>query len=527
VNELCFKNIIDFKNGWHHVIARTIEGNIYCWGREYLGNGKSDHYNVNKPELNKYLSDEQVIDICCGEYHTLVLTNSGEVYAWGQNKSGQIGNGMSNQLIPIKVNGFNGEKVIQISCGYHHSMALTESGRVFSWGNNESGQLGHILDFKIVKKPLILSMSKEIPIKKISCGFSHSLLLAREGDIYGFGYNGCERQITPKKLIINENEFIDIASHYNHFISIALSVNGIYYIWGDCGKRFSEAEVIEVPKQTEFNSFNEVFNHYLGITYKTIERTIDFNIKIMKNGKYLREFEELKKLGEGLYGQVFLVKFKDYWGWDTREFAMKKVKFSILKQEDLVKELKNFVNFNLMKTINVLKFFDVWIENEMEEQNVNSITLYIHTELCDKTLEEFIKVLKKNTYLFNGETLTLLGYYIACHIFVEILFGVDYLHTRKPPILHMDLHSGNILLTKEFYDNRSLKITVKLADYGLAKICKFAQKSQKITSKKKSNYESLKELSDGSYSVKDDIYSLAEIMVKLFSIETNRYLNIN
>jgi serine/threonine protein kinase len=91
----------------------------------------------------------------------------------------------------------------------------------------------------------------------------------------------------------------------------------------------------------------------------------------------------------------------------------------------------------------------------------------------------------------------------------------------------MDLHSGNILLTKEFYDNRSLKITVKLADYGLAKICKFAQKSQKITSKKKSNYESLKELSDGSYSVKDDIYSLAEIMVKLFSIETNRYLNIN
>jgi alpha-tubulin suppressor-like RCC1 family protein len=231
------------------------------------------------------------------------------VYAWGENGSGQIGNGRRHQLILIKVNGFNEEKVIQISCGYNHSMALTESGRVFSWGNNESGQLGHILDIEIVNKPLIFSMSKEIPIMKISCGFSHNLLLACDGDIYGFGYNGCEQQITPKKLIINENEFIYIASYYNHFISIALSVNGIYYIWGNCGKRFSEAEVIEVPKQTEFNSFNEIFNHYIGITYKTIERTIDFNIKIIKNGKYLRECKELKKLGEGYYGQVFLVKF--------------------------------------------------------------------------------------------------------------------------------------------------------------------------------------------------------------------------
>jgi alpha-tubulin suppressor-like RCC1 family protein len=37
VNELCFKHIIDFKNGWYHVIARTIEGNVYCWGQNVWG----------------------------------------------------------------------------------------------------------------------------------------------------------------------------------------------------------------------------------------------------------------------------------------------------------------------------------------------------------------------------------------------------------------------------------------------------------------------------------------------------------
>jgi alpha-tubulin suppressor-like RCC1 family protein len=56
---------------------------------------------------------------------------------------GQIGNGCNdNQLIPIKVKGFNNERVVMISCGYFHSMALTECGHVYSWGDNKCGQLG-------------------------------------------------------------------------------------------------------------------------------------------------------------------------------------------------------------------------------------------------------------------------------------------------------------------------------------------------------------------------------------------------
>jgi alpha-tubulin suppressor-like RCC1 family protein len=85
--ELSHKQIIDFKNSSKHVIARTIDGKVYCWGCNWfrvLGNGKNDH-NIYKPELNEYLSDKQIIDICCGFAHSLVLTNSGEVYAWGNN----------------------------------------------------------------------------------------------------------------------------------------------------------------------------------------------------------------------------------------------------------------------------------------------------------------------------------------------------------------------------------------------------------------------------------------------------------
>jgi alpha-tubulin suppressor-like RCC1 family protein len=72
-----------------------------------------------------------------------VLTNCGEDYAWGVSRWGQIGNGCNrNQSIPIKVKGFNNERVVMISCGRFHSMALIERGNVYSWGYNKYEQLG-------------------------------------------------------------------------------------------------------------------------------------------------------------------------------------------------------------------------------------------------------------------------------------------------------------------------------------------------------------------------------------------------
>ncbi len=269
--ELSYKQIIDFKNGSQHVIARTIDRKVYCWGCNdwgVLGNGNKDS-NIYKPELNEYLSDKYINDICCGGCHSLVLTNSGEVYAWGENDCGQIGNERRGQnecqLIPIKLNGFSNEKIVMISCGDWYSMALTESGLVFSWGSNRSGQLGHNNKKEFISKPTIVSLNNEISIKKISCGQSHSLLLSSDGHIYWFGSNGIEKQMTPKKLAINTNKFTDIASHYSKSISIALSVNGICYIWGNCG----EIGNINEPKVTKFKSFDDIFNHYFGITYKT------------------------------------------------------------------------------------------------------------------------------------------------------------------------------------------------------------------------------------------------------------------
>jgi len=68
------------------------------------------------------------------------MTEEGEVYAWGKNDFGQIGNGSyEDALTPFRLNGFNEQIVKSISCGAYHSIALAESGHVYSWGNNNSG----------------------------------------------------------------------------------------------------------------------------------------------------------------------------------------------------------------------------------------------------------------------------------------------------------------------------------------------------------------------------------------------------
>jgi RCC1 and BTB domain-containing protein len=117
VNELCNKNILDIKYGDLHYIVLTSDGCVYSWSKNNMGPlGRGEIVdNIYKPALIEYLSNKTVIEICCGSGHSLALTSEGEVYAWGNNESGQIGNGEDgrdiNQLFPYKVCNFNNKRV--------------------------------------------------------------------------------------------------------------------------------------------------------------------------------------------------------------------------------------------------------------------------------------------------------------------------------------------------------------------------------------------------------------------------------
>jgi alpha-tubulin suppressor-like RCC1 family protein len=101
---------------------------------------------------------------------------------------GSIGCGnYSSQSIPIKINGFENEKIISIACGGYHSLVLSNTGKVYSWGSNSCDQLG-IGNQTNQNIPQKLNLNNNQIFNSISCGSYHSLLLTADGDIYAFGW---------------------------------------------------------------------------------------------------------------------------------------------------------------------------------------------------------------------------------------------------------------------------------------------------------------------------------------------------
>jgi alpha-tubulin suppressor-like RCC1 family protein len=526
VKELCFKKVVDFANGDMHYVALTEDGYIYCWGDNrcgQLGNGR--RVGNKKPELNENLRNLFITDVKCGSNHSVILTKTGEVYSWGFNKSGLTGylSGGDYQITPIKINGFDGKKIKAISCGYWHSLALTECGRVYSWGNNKWGQLGiKKCDSSVKAKMVDISNG----VVKISCGRFHSLLLTNDGQIYAFGRNNFgqlgQREAENRSDFIELNiaeKFINIASHYEYNIFIAQTKSKIY-VWGQYDE---DVEGIDQLKnytktliETKYETIDDLFTQYFGITYKPISRIVEFKDNFLQNGKYKNCFNEIRKLGEGNYGQVFKVeKNRDHL------YAVQKRKLKPDNEYEIFKCLENFYVIENLQNSRIVKYFDAWLENEFFQEKElemydKSLIFYVQMELCDETLDEIIKEIAKDSNLKSTHDLTPLGYYFASHIFIEILEGVNYLHKQNPQIIHRDLKPSNILLKKV-----DKKTYVKIADFGLIAIHEYAEQTH-TRDLGSLRYMAPEIMQSRKYDTKADIYSLGIILQQLFFIDMYR-----
>uniref|UniRef100_A0AAZ3NTI6 Alsin n=1 Tax=Oncorhynchus tshawytscha TaxID=74940 RepID=A0AAZ3NTI6_ONCTS len=103
-----------------------------------------------------------------------------EVWSWGRGQEGQLGHGdQLPRLQPLCIKSLNGEEVVKVVAGTHHSLALSAQCQVFSWGSNRSGQLGHMNSPTTM--PQQAKMSKGLRVWDLAAGQSHSVFLA-DGD---------------------------------------------------------------------------------------------------------------------------------------------------------------------------------------------------------------------------------------------------------------------------------------------------------------------------------------------------------
>ncbi|KAL0491795.1 ultraviolet-B receptor [Acrasis kona] len=238
VLDLHGQGIINVAAGDVHTLAINDQGELFTFGNNDMGQlGQGD----NKPRNNISLAlrGEKIQKISAGRYFSLALTDRGQIYAWGDNNVGQLGLGdKTDRSTPCIVDELAGRKVSDISAGAAFSVCVTSDGEVYSWGGNQMGQLCQGDSSERVKPQRIRSLDNS-EVVEIKCGGHHCMMVNGEGNLYTWGWNrygqlglgdddsrGQATCVTALRSVKLESVCAGVAH------SIALTVTGDLYTWG-------------------------------------------------------------------------------------------------------------------------------------------------------------------------------------------------------------------------------------------------------------------------------------------------------
>ncbi|KAM9583319.1 RCC1-like G exchanging factor-like protein isoform 1-T1 [Trichechus inunguis] len=134
--------------------------------------------------------DGQVVQVACGQDHSLFLTDKGEVYSCGWGADGQTGLGHYNiSSVPTQLGGdLAGVNIIQVATYGDCCLAVSADGDVFGWGNSEYLQLASTTDSTQVNVPRYLPFSGVGKVKQAACGGTGCAVLNGEGHVFVWGY---------------------------------------------------------------------------------------------------------------------------------------------------------------------------------------------------------------------------------------------------------------------------------------------------------------------------------------------------
>lgn len=237
------EKVVSVAAGNNHLLVLTTHGNVFSWGtgeQGQLGRKVIDRRKIHGtvPErVTLGRRSNRAVVIGTGGYSSFAVDENGDVWGWGLNAMGQTGTGvselrsMSNEIhSPMKIeslgrSALDGERVVQIAGGEHHTLFLTSSGRVFACGRCDGGQLGLGEDNDVYKsrpnpdfvdEPLeVIFQNPDDRIAFIAAGTHNNLAITHAGSLYSWGQEtqgelgvkGVEAK-TPTVVVRREGSFI-------------------------------------------------------------------------------------------------------------------------------------------------------------------------------------------------------------------------------------------------------------------------------------------------------------------------------
>ena len=263
-------HIVQICKGKYHLIKLTSDGKVHCSGKSYFGVaglGGSSSSEKTKPLPN--LINQRIVQVTCGEFHSMALSDKGDLYTWGMGFEGQLG--LNNQYkvasSPRYLNFFYKKPVKFVACGYNYSLAITrDECLLYGWGENKLGQLGLGNHRQIIEQPTLIEIldknggqegstssdalvnnktdrvytQKPLRSCYVAAGYSHTCVVTEKGpvtfglNIYGqLGTGNTNTSFEPKLLEKDEK-----GEKIEKIIKCACSTSGTFLI-SDTGKLYT------------------------------------------------------------------------------------------------------------------------------------------------------------------------------------------------------------------------------------------------------------------------------------------------
>ncbi|XP_051730357.1 probable E3 ubiquitin-protein ligase HERC4 isoform X2 [Ctenopharyngodon idella] len=223
------RQVIQITCGDQHSMALTKDGQLFVWGENshgQLGLGKGELSTLS-PQPLKSMCGIPLAQISAGGDHSFVLSLSGVVFGWGKNSAGQLGLGdTTDRHVPTIVNSLNRKKIVSISCGGEHTATLSKGGTVFTFGSGGFGQLGHN-SFKDEHHPRVVAELWGSKVSQVTCGRRHTLVSVSSSKlIYSFGC-GMQGQLGNGEMIKRSVPLlVDLSNECDHEYMIEKLIAG-------------------------------------------------------------------------------------------------------------------------------------------------------------------------------------------------------------------------------------------------------------------------------------------------------------
>lgn len=223
-------------------LALSSEGNLYSWGDNalgQLGDGTNNSRNLPGPVSTQDFGGLTFSAIAAGTDFAVAIRVDGTLFSWGYNNQGQLGVGSTtDKSSPTQVN--TALTFSQVAAGGNFAVALTADGKAYAWGYNLHGQLG---DNTTTRRTSPVEVQTALTFSHISAGLSHVLAISSDGRLYawgqgtygqlGFASGWVAGKLTPAPVattLVGSRTFSAVAA--GSIFSVALDSQGNAFSWG-------------------------------------------------------------------------------------------------------------------------------------------------------------------------------------------------------------------------------------------------------------------------------------------------------